>query len=407
MCHAEHMPRRYATQLTGVMLACLGVIGMLGPFGTDVYTPAFPVMTRDFDVTPAHIQGTLSLFTIGMALGQFFLGALSDRVGRRPVLLSGGLVMALASLAAACVSDVSVLIVLCLFMGLSAAAGIVGGRALVADLTHGAQAIRPFSLLGMVVSLGPIIGPVAGTALLALGGWRAIFVGLSVYAVAATVLVAVVVPESLNVDARHRGGLGEMLRTIGRIVRDRQYIAFACLIWFGFGMMFAYISSSTFVVQEVLGLPPAAFAVSFSINGVGVIATSFLTSRLSQRVRARALIGIGVIFQIVAFLTLWLIIASGAFSGWFYFPACFLITSSMGFIFGPATAMALEHVRFASGTALALLGSVQFLFAALASFLVGIVNPNPLIALAEVGSAGAGLVLVALVIGRPRAVTSP
>lgn len=402
VCHPEIMARTQATGLTAAMVAALGIVGMLGPLGTDIYTPALPAMTNDFDVTPAQIRGTMSLFTIGMALGQFFLGSLSDRWGRKPILVGGGLLMMLASLTASFVSDANILIALCGVMGVSAAAGIVCGRAVVADLTHGQAAIRPFTLLGMVVSLGPIAGPVAGALFLAAGGWRAIFVGLAIYALIATVLVLTLVPESLHVDRRHRGGLRQTLNTVGHIVRDRQYISFALIFWFGFGMMFAYISSSTFVIQENLGLPPGAFAASFACNGVGVIFTSYLTSRLTARVRPRRLIRIGLVLQVIAFASLWSLVLTDVTTPWVIFPAFFLIASSMGFVYGPATGMAVEHVRFASGSALAVLGGVQFLAAALASWLVGAVNANPLIALAEVGSGGVILVLVALINGRAR-----
>jgi DHA1 family bicyclomycin/chloramphenicol resistance-like MFS transporter len=173
-----------------------------------------------------------------------------------------------------------------------------------------------------------------------------------------------------------------MFRTAAKILRDRQYLAFAILIWFGFAMLFAYISSSSFIVAQNLGLPPAAHAASFGINGIGIVTAGLITTRLATVVRPRRLIRIGLIAQLAAFSALWIVIPSDTVSPWTVFPILFVLASSMGFIFGPATAMAMEHVRFASGTALALLGSVQFLAAAAAATLVGIVNANALVALA-------------------------
>lgn len=384
------------------MLVALGFVGALGPFGTDAYLPAFPSMAEDLGVSPSRIGLTLSMFTIGMSVGQFFLGALTDRIGRKTVIVGGGLLMAVASTVAGFAADAGVLITLCLFMGLSASAGLVGGRAVVADLTRGEAAVRPFTILGMVVSIGPILGPMGGAALLAIGGWRAIFFGLATYALAASVFVAVAVPESLAVDKRQTGGIGQMFGTAGKILRNRQYLAFAILIWFGFAMLFAYISSSSFIVAQNLGLPPAAHAASFGINGIGIVSAGLITTRLATAVRPRRLIRIGVIAQLTAFSALWIVIFSGTVSPWTVFPILFVTATSMGFIFGPATAMAMEHVRFASGTALALLGSVQFLAAAAAATLVGIVNSNALVALAVVGSVAALLVLVALILGRAK-----
>jgi DHA1 family bicyclomycin/chloramphenicol resistance-like MFS transporter len=382
------------------MLAALGFIGTLGPFGTDAYLPAFPAMADDLQVAPSYIGLTLSLFTIGMAVGQFFLGSLSDRIGRKTVIVGGGLLMAVASAIAGFAANADILIALCLFMGFSASAGVVGGRAVVADLTHGEAAVRPFTILGMVVSIGPILGPIGGAALLALGGWRAIFFGLAIFAVASSVFVALVVPESLARDKRHTGGVTQMFRTAGKVLRDRQYLAFAILIWFGFGMLFTYISTSSFIVEDNLGLPPAAYAASFGVNGVGLVLAGLITTRLARKVRPRRLIRIGLIAQLAAFATLWAVIVTGSVSPWTILPILFVLASSMGFIFGPATAMAMEHVRFASGTALALMGSVQFLAAAVAVTVAGIVNSNALIALAEVGSVATLLVLAALIMGR-------
>jgi len=402
VCHDGLVTTKPALALTGVMLAALGFIGTLGPFGTDAYLPAFPAMADDLQVTPSYIGLTLSLFTIGMALGQFFLGSLSDRIGRKTVIVGGGLLMAVASALAGFAADAGVLIVLCLFMGLSASAGVVGGRAVVADLTHGEAAVRPFTILGMVVSIGPIIGPMGGTVLLGLGGWRAIFFGLAVFAVASSVFVALVVPESLARDKRHTGGVTQIFRTAGSILRDRQYLAFAILIWFGFGMLFTYISTSSFIVEHNLGLPPAAYAASFGTNGVGLVLAGLITTRLARVVRPRRLIRVGLIAQLAAFAALWTVIVTGSVSPWTILPILFVLASSMGFIFGPATAMAMENVRFASGTALALMGSVQFLAAAVAVTLAGIVNSNALIALAEVGGVATLLVLAALIMGRAR-----
>ncbi|MCF8541287.1 MAG: multidrug effflux MFS transporter [Aurantimicrobium sp.] len=400
------MTTKPALALTGVMLAALGFIGTLGPFGTDAYLPAFPAMAEDLQVAPSYIGLTLSMFTIGMAVGQFFLGSLSDRIGRKTVIVSGGLLMAVASAIAGFAANADILIALCLFMGFSASAGVVGGRAVVADLTHGEAAVRPFTILGMVVSIGPILGPIGGAALLALGGWRFIFFGLAIFAVVSSVFVALVVPESLARDKRHTGGVAQMFRTAGKVLRDRQYLAFAILIWFGFGMLFTYISTSSFIVEDNLGLPPAAYAASFGVNGVGLVLAGLITTRLARKVRPRRLIRIGLIAQLAAFATLWAVILTGSVSPWTILPILFVLASSMGFIFGPATAMAMENVRFASGTALALMGSVQFLAAAVAVTVAGIVNSNALISLAEVGSVATLLVLAALIMGRVKPTTA-
>lgn len=381
------------------MLFALGFMGMLGPFGTDTYLPAFPAMARDLRVTPAHVEVTLSAFTIGMAVGQFVLGSLSDRLGRRIVLLGGGSLITVASLAAAFAPNVEVLIFLCFVMGLMAAAGIVGGRAVVADLTSGPSATRPFAILGMTVSIGPIIGPIGGALLMGLGGWRTIFFGLAIFAALATIGIFLFVPESLPVDKRHPGGLSTTVRNAARILTTRSYLSYAVVIWFGFGMMFAYISSSSFIVQNNLGLSASAYASVFGFNGVGIIVTSFLSARLVKRVAPRRILLVGVAMQGVAALALITITATGSVTPFTVLPAMFILATSMGFVFGPATALAMVDVRFASGTALAMMGSLQFLAAAISATLVGIVSTDAVVSLTVVASVAATLVLTAVIYG--------
>ncbi len=385
--------------LSGIMLFALGFMGMLGPFGTDAYLPALPEMATDLHVTSAHVEITLSAFTIGMAIGQFVLGSLSDRLGRRRVLLGGGSLIMLASLAAAFAPNVEVLIVLCFVMGLMAAAGIVGGRAVVADLTHGPAATRPFAILGMTVSIGPIIGPIGGALLMGVGGWRSIFVGLAIFAAIATVGILLFVPESLPVEKRHAGGLATTLENAARILKTRSYLTYAVVIWFGFGMMFAYISSSSFIVQNNLGWSPSAYASVFGFNGVGIIVTSFLSARLVKTIAPRRILLVGVFMQAVGAVALVVIAVTGWVSPFTVLPALFVVATAMGFVFGPATALAMVEVRFASGTALALMGSLQFLAAAIAATLVGIVSANALVSFTVVASVAAALVVTAVIYG--------
>lgn len=134
----------------------------MGPLGTDLYLVALPTMADEFGVPDATIQLTLSAFTIGMALGQLVIGAISDRLGRRRILMAGMTVMMLAGAFAAVATSAEALIVDCAFMGIAAATGLVSGRAVVSDLATGHAATRAFSFLGLVTGIGPMMGPIFG-----------------------------------------------------------------------------------------------------------------------------------------------------------------------------------------------------------------------------------------------------
>lgn len=385
--------------LSPAMLTSLGLIGMLGPFGTDVYLPALPAMAQNLRVSSAHIELTLSAFTLGMAIGQFFLGALSDRFGRRVVLLLGGTLMTIAAAVGAAAPTAEMLIALCFFMGVFGSAGTVNGRAVVADLSHGNAATRPFAILGLTISVAPIIGPLGGTALMALGGWRAIFVGLAIFAAIATLSIAIFVPESLAYSARHRGGLKTTLVNSKRILTNRAYLTYAVVIWFGFGTMFAYISSSSFIVQNNLHLPASGYALIFGVNGCGVILSSFITALIAKRTHPRRILLTGVVCQIVVILALVTIVLTHTVAIWTVWPTLFLLATSIGFILGPATALAMAEVRFASGTALALMGSVQFIFAGIAATLIGFLSSDALVSLTMVAGGMVLCVVLAVIIG--------
>ncbi|MDH6207091.1 DHA1 family bicyclomycin/chloramphenicol resistance-like MFS transporter [Aurantimicrobium minutum] len=393
------MQKQKPIVLTTLMLATLGVVAMLGPFGTDTYLPALPVISKDFDIPGSRAQLTIAAFTIGEALGQFVLGSLSDRFGRKIIIVGGTALMTIAATCAAVAPTIEMLILLCLIMGFTVAGGVVGGRAVVADLTHGEDSARPFAVLSMLLSIGPILGPIGGTVLLALGGWRTIFVGLAIFAALTTIALYAFIPETLAKDKRHKGGLIEALSTSKKVLSNHQFVSHAAILWFGFGLMFTYISSSSFIVQDVLRLSPAVNAASFAINGTSLVIASIFTAKFSRGITVKRLLYLGVFIQVISIVLLSVIVTARLYEPWLVLFDLFLIGTAMGFVFGPATSLAMLEVRFASGTASALLGSFQFVAAAIVSTCVGFVTGDALVGLLVVGGSMEALVLISLWLG--------
>jgi DHA1 family bicyclomycin/chloramphenicol resistance-like MFS transporter len=361
-----------ATKLTGPLLVTLGLIGVLGPFGTDIYLPAMPQMAAAMKTDSAGIQLTLTAFTIGMAIGQLIMGSASDRIGRKPLITLGCVVMTLASLVAASAQELFVLIFSCAFIGVSASAGMVCGRAIISDLAISKEAARGFSLMGLVAGLGPIFAPLAGAGVLLFGDWRTIFAALAALSCALAVVAIFRVPETLAQERRHSGGFKQLIRAAGGILRNRNFMWHAGVLWTGFGMMFAYISASPFVLESIFGLTPFEYTLDFGGNGIIMMVTGFVSARLINRFGPSQQIRFGVSMQVgasILLLAAWLIPSLGLV---LVIAAFALIPSSLGFVFGPVTALALRDVRHASGTALALMGSVQFLLAGVTAFLVGL-----------------------------------
>lgn len=366
-------------------LISLGLIGILGPFGTDVYLPALPQMALSLGTTESSIRLILSIYTLGMAGGQLVIGALSDRFGRRRLMIGGGLVVAISALSASSAQNLAALLASCFVLGIGSASGLVTGRAVISDKTTGTQATKYFSLLQMVVSMGPIVGPLAGAVLLALGNWRTIFEGLAGFAVVGVVAAIMFVPETLIPEARQSANPRKVVALMQDVLRNRQYLLFAATIWLGFGMLFAYISSSSFIFQSTLGVSSQVYAMDFALNGVGLVSASLLTAKLAHRFAPERIIIFGLSIQGITMASLIVLTATNTVNLWTVAICFFLLATSMGFVFGPATSLAIAPVRYASGTALAMVGSFQFVSAGIASSLTALVSPEPLVGFLIVG----------------------
>jgi MFS transporter, DHA1 family, multidrug resistance protein len=386
-------------RLTFPILIVIGAMGVIGPLGTDMYLPALPAMASELSTTPAWVQLTLTAFSVGLALGQLLLGTLSDRFGRRRLLTGGIAMLVVSGIVCSLAPTVEVLIVGRVLMGISGASGIVIGRAIAADLTTGTAAARVFSLLGTIAGVGPIAGPLLGGVVFGWGGWRPIFWVITAFAALLLIGVLLFIRETLPRDSRHRGGFAQLGRTAGAILARRHFLGFAMTLWFSFGAMFAYISASPFVIQRILGFSPSAFTVVFATNAAGLVSAGLLSAWLAGRVRVPNLATFGLVVQLVGIAGVAAIAATNTRSAWLILPSLFLITTGMGFLLGNCTALAVSGIA-ARGTAMAILGCVQFLMAGLVAPLVGLAGEASIVPLAIVTFLCAFGAVVGLVLGR-------
>ena len=370
--------------LSGYVLFLLGVAGILVTFGSDAYLPGLASMATDLNATAETMQLTVTAFSIGMAGGQLICGGLSDRLGRRPISLGGLALLAIASIFCSVTTVAALLIIGCAVIGLASSAVYVANRTIISDLTTGQRATQAFSVMSLVMGVGPMLGPLMGGLLVAYGSWRYIFVAIALLAIVLLVTVFFSIGETLSPSNRHPFRLGTILRNAGGVLSDPLYRNHTLVFWFGFGALFAYISSSSFISQNILGLSPSSYGFLFSFNALGMVVANLVSSRLAKKLPARRIITMGVSAQFVGGLVLLIAAVVPQLTTSFTFVGFFVVASSVGFIFGPAIAIGLTRQRHRAGAAVAVLGSLQFVFGGISATLIAVTGTTSILPLAVI-----------------------
>jgi len=352
----------------------LGLLTALGPLTIDMYLPALPTITDDFGASAAGVQLTLTGTLLGLAFGQLLIGPLSDAVGRRRPLLAGVGVHLLASVLCVVAPNLAILGSLRVLQGLGAAAATVVAMAIVRDLFSGYAAAKLLSRLMLVVGVAPILAPTIGGQTLQFTSWRGVFVVLAGAAAAIMAAAAIVLPETLPAERRRSGGIAGTARDYGRLFSDRVYVGLILLTGLAMAALIAYVSGSSYVLQDGFGLSKQQFAYVFAAGAIGLIGATQLNVRLlrrwtPQRILAGALLaglGFGLVLLVLA------VTEVGGLAG--ILIPLWLVLAMVGLILPNGPAVALSRHGEAAGTAAALLGAVQFGIGALAAPLVGVLG---------------------------------
>lgn len=395
-------PARPQPAITGPLLLVLALLSAVAPFATDLYLSAFPRMTTDLGTTATSVQLTLTAFLVGIALGQLIFGPLSDRFGRMKPLVVGSLLCLAASAATALAPTVEILVAARFAQGITGAAGMVIGRAIISDLAVGAAAARAFSLMMVVGGVAPVVAPVLGSVLVGPLGWRGVL--WVVFAIVAAMFVGVVavVRETHTAERRAtaRAGKAEAPSAL-RALTSRVYLGNAMAFAFGFATMMAYISASPFVYQVMMGFSAVEYGIAFGVNALGLAAVSAVSARLAGTRSVRALAGTGLALCLAAVVVIVVIVAAGA-PTWLMAIPMWVAVSSLGLVFGNATALALGAVSGVAGSASAVLGAMQFGLGALVSPLVGIGGEHTAAPLAAVMMVTISIACASFLLGRER-----
>lgn len=380
-------PRRASGRTSLLVTFVLGGLTAVPPLSMDMYLPALPEVTRSLASPASTVQLTLTTCLAGMALGQLVVGPMSDKWGRRRPLLVGMVVYIVATALCAFATDAGVLIAFRLVQGLAGAAGIVIARAIVRDLYDGVAMARFFATLMLISGVAPVVAPLIGGQILRFTDWRGVFVVLTVIGVLLTLVVWRTLHETLPPERRHSGGLGQALTTMRELLTERVFAGYMLVAAFSFAALFAYISASPFVIQEIYGASPQTFSILFGVNSVGLVLFGQINGKiLVGRVNLDKVLAVGLALITAAAVGL-LLMASGVFGPVGLAPMAvglFVLMSAMGLVMPSTNTQALLRTPNAAGSASALLGTSTFLLGSVASPLVGIAGEHTAVPMALV-----------------------
>lgn len=348
-----------------LIILALTPLVLLPPLSMDIYVPSVPSMKEHLQTSAELIQWTLSIFMIGMSIGQIVMGPLVDRYGRRKIGLLSLSLYLLATIACSGAQTVCQLIVARLFQALGACGCSVMVWTVIRDIVPQTQQGKIYSYLNGLSGLGPLIAPLLGGYLvLWLHSWRAPFIFLCFYAILVLSLLFFVLPETLKPDRVLPLEWKQIFKRFGLLLGNFQFIRYAFCAGVGMSCLFAYFSISPILIIEQLGIPAHYYGFYFAANGLTYVAGCMIASQLQARLGFQPIVQIGCFLMFLGgIIMLGVNEMTGLTLMGIVIPN-FILACGVGFIFGPAMAGALQHFGHMAGTAAACLGSLQFILAA-------------------------------------------
>ncbi len=339
----------------------LGLMSCIGPLTIDMYLPAMPMIGADLGTSIQAMQATITIYFVAYGLAQLIYGPWADQAGRKAPLYAGIGVFLAGSLLCTLAPSVEWLMAGRFVQGLGGAAMMVVPRAIIRDMHSGPRATQLMAAVMLVISVSPMLAPLAGSGVMALAGWRAIFGSLVVAGGISLLTLHFLQPETLAPENRQRFDMAQTLRDAGFLLRDRGFMALTFLGGFGMASFFVFIASAPYVYTKAFGLSPTGFSLAFAVNAIGFFASSQVAGLLGMRFGARRVMAYataGFALFTVALLGLGLAGLAGlavTMAGLFLANAC------LGLVIPTTMVMALEEHGRIAGLASSLGGTLQML----------------------------------------------
>lgn len=349
------------TQPSGMARTALviGLLSAVGPFAIDMYLPALPQVAADLGASAPATQFTLTAYFLAFGISQLVYGPASDQVGRKPPLYVGLAIFLLGTLGCALAPTIGALVAARFVQGIGAATVMVVPRAIIRDLHSGPDATRMMATVMLVISVSPMLAPLAGSGLMAVGSWRLIFSVLAVAAVLSLALTAFVLPETLAPENRTPARIGVLAEGAWRLLRDPVFMGLTLVGGFSMSSFFVFIASASFVYTGEFGLSPTGFSLAFALNALGFFAASQVAATLGERFGMGRVVATAVTAFAAVTIGLFLVALAGHATLPVIMAMLFLANAFLGVVIPTTMVMALDPHPDIAGMASSLGGTLQ------------------------------------------------
>jgi len=365
--------------LSAWLIVTIALLSMIGPFSIDTYLPSFPALESEFNIDRAILLQSIGFYLVASALSTLFWGPLSDRTGRRLVIISTLTLYLLASLGCAMSQDFNTFLLFRILQGMSASGGMVAGRAMIRDAhdEHGAH--RAMAYVMMLFALAPAIAPIIGGWLHQAFGWRSVFYFLALYGAIIILMSIYYLPETLAKNERQSFHPIHVANLYCRTMKNGRFLFFVLTLGTGFAGLFLYIAGSPTIIFDFLGLDSRYFALQFVPMTVGIIAGSYISVLLSHRLRSKTIVTIALSIMIGTSILNVLLMTSTEITAVKIILPLALYALGVAMAIPGISVLSMDCFPHNRGTASAVQSFVQVLFSALAaSLLVPLLSTSPL-----------------------------
>lgn len=364
------VPARYRPKSYGLFVVFIAIIGAFSSLVNDMYLPTIPAMMRQFHTTPSMTQMGLSMAMLGMGIGSVLWGSLSDHFGRKPILIISLLIFAVSTGVALLSPDITFFVAVRLVQGLGAGGAMVLSTSIPADVFAGRQLGKLMGIVGAINGIAPAAGPLLGGFLADRVGWRGIFVVLLAIGIGMTIWTTrtnETLPPARRIAARR---LSDYVKAYRTMLLNGRFMIYVIIKALGIALLYAYISSGPFIIQDHYHFSALTFGIIFGANALAIAAGAMLAPRFRIMKQAMVVGTVGMfLLSLGMAAVMWYELPF-----WAYELVAVPLVLCLGMIFSSANTLAMDVGRADAGTSSAILGVVKYILAAIVSPLCGLGN---------------------------------